>query len=240
MDIPSPPVSPVFPKRRRVTQMTILPHFGSRGRYSRGLRPIAPLDPEPHTPDGSPLTSYVLSPSVTFRKSQTPSKLVLTHYLPNINCDYRFLLAQIRQRLLHPSVAHVVYVGRIRDTRHPAYGERGLFALRRIHPCELIGLYFGRLDHFRRQPDHRTTQYLFHLETTGRGGILAIDASRDHNELAFANTATGQMVNNAQFLPLEIHETNGDIIPLIAVVAITAIQPREEVLIQYSDETPHF
>lgn len=101
-----------------------------------------------------------------------------------------------------------VEIRTITDPRHPAAGQRGLFAARRLEPGALVLPYLGEVhpgtvdddDHQRRQQhSHAESDYDLWLS---RDADVAVDAARCGNEARFVNDyrgVPGAVRANAEF-----------------------------------------
>ncbi|RKP34872.1 hypothetical protein BJ085DRAFT_5442, partial [Dimargaris cristalligena] len=117
---------------------------------------------------------------------------------------------------------------------HPACGQCGLFAARRLPPRSLVAVYMGRVtDYDRACP---SSDYVLGLDprdfTPAPNRRLAIDADARGNEARFVNDYRGiASVPNVEFADF-LHESTGFVYMGIWTLA-DPIQPQAELLINY-------
>ena len=128
-----------------------------------------------------------------------------------------------------PPASHSLGVIRpITDRSHPAYGQHGLFAARKIYPRTLIVDYIGEV-HSDERPtsDYDVSLYRF----AGNGVSIGVDASSMGNEARFVNDYRGiRSKPNAEFA--EQRTTGGDL--RIGIWSLTeGIRKGDEIVVSY-------
>lgn len=128
-------------------------------------------------PDGFP---YLTSPA--YAPSLTKTQLQALRSKPSDPSGVREI-----PRNLKPGLCSLVKITPIADTRHPAYGQAGLFATRHLPPGSLILPYLGEV-HPADSEAYASSDYDLWLN---RDGDVAVDASRMGNEARFVNDYRG-------------------------------------------------
>lgn len=127
--------------------------------------------------------------------------------------------------LSHSGVNHLVRIKLIIDTRHPACGQRGLFAHKKIPPGSHIIDYVGEV-HCEERPDSD-----YDLSLYRRDGVnVGIDAQEMGNESRFINDYRGIKDRpNAEFV--EYRTGRGEL--RMSVWSREGIQRGDEIVVSY-------
>lgn len=172
-----------------------------------------------------------------------PNELRYTHrpiYHASVNTETRqFLQSGVREA---DSTPCKVIIRKIADRAHPAHGQCGLFAGKRIPPNTFILDYIGKMLLQRDAPSHRVSTGEVHCEDRPesdydlslhrfRDGLsVGIDASRVGNEARFTNDYRGvQQKPNAFFT--DYRTQSGEL--RMCIKSRGEVRKGEEILISY-------
>ncbi|EMD41618.1 hypothetical protein CERSUDRAFT_146722 [Gelatoporia subvermispora B] len=152
-------------------------------------------------------------------------------YHPSVPLE---VLAQIKPRLVAPGVpSHTgakrsaVIIQRISDPTHPANGQRGLFAAKKIPPRTHILDYTGEVH----GDDRSESDYDLSLFRSQDGTNIGVDASHMGNEARFVNDYRGVKARpNAVF---QERRTEGGELRMSVWSGSENIRKGEEILVSY-------
>ncbi|EJD04288.1 uncharacterized protein FOMMEDRAFT_70390, partial [Fomitiporia mediterranea MF3/22] len=152
-----------------------------------------------------------------------------TSYAPMIPLDILQYIKGNGPTTLSTTKPHVM-IRRIDSTMHPAHGQMGLFASKKIPPGTRIIDYFGEV-HTNERPssDYDLSLYRVH----GDGGVIVnIDAARMGNEARFINDYRGiRPKPNALFK--ERRTEQGELRMSVYSADNEAIKKGDEILVSY-------
>ena len=156
--------------------------------------------------------------------------LTIPYFHPSISDNaLSFLRGGSSKRTPLPPAPHSLGVIRpITDPSHPAHGQHGLFAARKIPPRTLIVEYIGEV-HSDERPisDYDVSLYRF----ADNGESIGVDASSMGNEARFVNDYRGiRPKPNAEFV--DRRTTSGDL--RMGVLSLAeGIRRGDEVVVSY-------
>ncbi|KAJ6519487.1 SET domain protein [Mycena sanguinolenta] len=164
------------------------------------------------------------------------------HWPPNIRyisaCSYHSSVSKSTYEFLttqpdRPTASAVpaasgsssVAIRRISDSSHPAFGQFGLFATKKIKPNIHIIDYIGEIHCEERESDYDLA--LFRSADISVG----VDASKMGNEARFVNDYRGTLQDKPNALFVEIRRPSGEL--GIRIESSRLIKKGEEILVSY-------